>query len=143
MPHVFDHIPTKQEVFDASCDFFATQPGPAISELGSCVYRTGDRVCAAGNFIPDQVYHPAMDKMDGSTGIGNLISNFGDVLPSWFVSYERMLMDLQQVHDIPPHHRNGSEWNYSAVAKAMHGVADYHKLDDSAVAKIEQRAKES
>jgi hypothetical protein len=58
MPHIFDHTPTAQEVFDEACRFFATSPGPSTGttlRMGTlhpdCMYRNPNgRCCVAGHF---------------------------------------------------------------------------------------------
>lgn len=140
MPHVFDHRPTAQEVFDAACTFFTTQPGPAIV-VAACKYRTGSRCCAAGYFIPDDKYQPGMDNMDGGNGVRNLIDLYGAVLPNWFGEHTQLLSRLQNVHDSYDSRRAWTDdWNYENLAKAMRDVADDFLIDASAVAKIEERA---
>jgi hypothetical protein len=137
MPHVFDHRPTAQEVFDASCTFFATQSGPAI-DRSACRYRAGDRCCAAGYFIPDDKYHPGMDNMSGGNAVWNIVRIYGDVLPGWFGEHERLLARLQGVHDSYDSRRIlQKDWNYPNVARGLRDIAESFLLDDKAVEQID------
>lgn len=148
MPHVFDHTPTSQEVFNASCVFFATSAGPSV--VGDmCRYRFGDRCCAAGYFIPDDKYDPRMDSMSempgyeicsGGNALPNLLKHFGDTLPSWFRAHANLLKALQVVHD---EHDNwiADQWNYRALAEHLRILANRLNLDPTAIEQVDERAK--
>lgn len=143
MPHVFDHTPTAQEVFDAACKFFATTPGPSVKprpgSLGewNCVYRgDGGKPCVAGYFIPDEVYLPEMDEpalFDDGTTIDKLVGRYPGKLPAWMTTHSDLLRSLQKIHDDQWNWiLDASGWHYSRVAEQLADLAgDYH-LDTKA-----------
>ncbi|WP_439357875.1 hypothetical protein [Bradyrhizobium sp. DASA03007] len=151
MPHVFDHTPTAQEIFDQACVYFATTDGPSTrmrSYGDACLYRNNEtgRECIAGHFIPDDKYSPAMDDLTqlgstykgGGSGIENLLVYFAG-LPSWFAEHLPLLKSLQKVHD---EHHNWTEdrsWNYAGLAISLNSVSAVHKLNPKAIEQVKAR----
>jgi hypothetical protein len=152
MPHVFDHRPTAQEVFDAACTFFATTPGPSIILLdegrgNNCKYRDRGRCCAVGHFILDDRYSPEMDDhasyTDG-TNVSELLRVFGHRLPDWFAEHSKLLSRLQDVHD---HNSNWTwkvddqarpYWNHREVHDSLNGLARTLKLETPNLSQVYQ-----
>lgn len=152
MPHVFDHDPSAQEIFDQACVYFATTAGPSTTPKSygdTCRYRTEGpvkRECVAGHFIPDEMYIPAMDNLTlidayrgGGTGIENLWLYLRAKLPAWFGSHLALLKSLQKVHDEQHNWTEHREWVFGAVAAQLTRVANIHNLNPSAVAQVEAR----
>lgn len=152
MPHVFDHTPTAQEVFDVACVYFATTAGPstvAKSYGDTCRYRTEGpvrRECIAGHFIPDEMYSEEMDNLTligaykgGGTGIENLMHYVGAKLPPWFREQLPLLKSLQKVHDEHHNWTDDKGWNYAGLGISLKSVAAAHKLNPSAVEQVEAR----
>jgi hypothetical protein len=138
MPHVFDHRPTAQEVFDAACTFFATTAGRSMIWLANgdgnnCKYRDRGRCCAVGYFIPDDLYSPEMDdhaSYDDGTDVTELVRVFGDKLPDWFAEHKGLLKRLQGVHDAAScwtamrHDEDGRPfWNHLALHDTLSDLA--------------------
>ncbi|WFU52260.1 hypothetical protein QA639_21365 [Bradyrhizobium pachyrhizi] len=149
MPHVFEHTPTAQEVFDAACAFFASSPGPSSGLDDICLYRdpTG-RSCVAGNFVPDDNYDPRMDDMSvmpnykphsGGNSVNNLIEHFGETIPAWFRQHQKLLVQLQSVHDQRDNWRR-REWNYEMVSGHLQNVAAVNGLKREAIQHVAARA---
>jgi hypothetical protein len=146
MPHVFDHRPTEQEVFDAACTFFATSPGPSVLlfENGGnqCKYHQPEtgRACAAGYFIPDDVYEPGMDdpeRYDDLTDVRGLNKYFGEKLPVWFAEHQRLLMRLQNCHDDSDHWTGqGVGWRYKRVTSRLEEIARTMQLGMDAIEQV-------
>jgi hypothetical protein len=151
MPHVFNHTPTEQEIFDAACRYFATTEGPSSVKRSygdACKYREKDtcRECIAGHFIPDDSYDPAMDDLTllaeykgGGAGIENLLVYFGAKLPSWFRTHLVLLNRLQKIHDGTHNWTDVRGWNYANVVTMLTHLADYLELDHSAIKQVKAR----
>lgn len=146
MPHVFDHTPTAQEVFDAACAFFATSPGPSTGEtvrLGrlapDCLYRSANgRTCVAGHFLPDEVYLPAMDdpdKFSDGSDVNALVRHYGDRVPAWWAGHKALLRELQIIHDAE---NNWFEdgWHAGQLAGALRRLASDEGLKPDAVQQV-------
>jgi hypothetical protein len=152
MPHIFDHTPTAQEIFDVACVYFATTEGPSAEKKSygdACQYRqklTG-RECIAGHFIPDDSYDPAMDQLSllnhykgGGSGIQNLLVYFSDKLPAWFGQHLALLKSLQAVHDGTHNWTMDHQgWNYGAVAATLARIATSLELNPSAIEQVKAR----
>ena len=152
MPHTFTEIPTRQQIFDEACRFFATSPGPSLvifSDGGghNCRYRSDEgRCCAAGHFIPDDVYVVEMDEAetyDSSTDLKNLMRVYGDRLPAWFVEHKAFLERLQKVHDdsdcwTTADHA-GAKWRYDRVLKRLRDLARDQQLHPAATEQVYDR----
>jgi hypothetical protein len=148
MPHVFDHTPTAQEVFDEACRYFATTKGPSIvvrSHGENCRYRAPEtgRTCIAGHFIPDENYVPAMDGLTlidnyvgGGTGIENIVEYLGDKLPAWFRDRLPLLKRLQGIHDANTGWTADYRWDYAPLAHQLTLLAASLKLDDTAANQV-------
>ena len=136
MTYVFDHAPTKQEVFDQACTYFATSPGPSVDDA-ACKYRnkTG-RCCVAGYFIPDDKYLPGMDNMPGGNWVSILVRTFPDHVPTWFQQHEDLLRHLQSTHDRHDCRTPSNGWEYASLAKTLTQVAAKEQLDDTAVNQV-------
>ncbi|MGJ4945128.1 hypothetical protein ACQR1W_31520 [Bradyrhizobium sp. HKCCYLS1011] len=143
MPHVFDHTPTEQEVFDEACRYFATSPGPSTNDRGfgnnACLYRN-DRggCCVAGHFIPDEVYDRRMDNLENGTSISSVLRAFSRVLPHWFAGRIKLLGELQDIHDDhilcwAERSRPWRIWNYMALANRLNNLAIDRGLSPAAV----------
>lgn len=151
MPHVFDHEPTAQEVFDVACTYFATTAGPstvAKSYGDSCRYRIAEtkRECIAGHFIPDEMYSPEMDNLTlldaykgGGTGIENLLLYVGAKLPPWFRTHVRLLKKLQKIHDDQLNWTDDRGWHHGGVASMLSHLALSLNLDPSAIEQVKAR----
>jgi hypothetical protein len=151
MPHVFDHTPTAQEIFDQACVYFATSPGPSTmprSYGDTCRYRQTEtkRECVAGHFIPDEMYVPAMDNLTlidaykgGGTGIENLWFYLRGKLPEWFGTHLGLLKSLQKVHDEQHNWTDHREWVYGGIAADLSRIATINNLNPSAIAQVEAR----
>jgi len=147
MPHVFDHTPTAQEVFDQACAYFATTEGPSVVDRSygtNCLYRapTG-RECVAGHFIPNDCYDPAMDEMSllpdykgGGSGIGNVYTHLSRKLPSWFGEQLPLLSSLQKVHDECRNRTEDHRWIHSGVATMLSHLAITFNLNPSAIDQV-------
>jgi transposase-like protein len=146
MPHIFDHTPTAQEVFDEACSYFATSPGPSIvpnRQLGGnkydCAYRATDgRVCVAGHFLPDESYLPQMDDPelhpDGSD-VKSLVKHYGYRIPAWFRDHRSLLKELQTIHD-NEWNWAGNTWNISHLVKNLKDLAVELNLSADAVEQV-------
>lgn len=151
MPHVFDHTPTTQEVFDEACRYFATTDGPSTVKRSygeNCRYRTEEtgRACVAGHFIPDESYVPAMDGLvqlpeykGGGSGVENLVLYLNDKLPSWFRAQLTLLKRLQSVHDEHSNWADEYSWDHAAVATHLSVVASSLALNPSAIEQVKAR----
>jgi hypothetical protein len=151
MPHVFDHTPTAQEVFDVACVYFATTEGPSAQKKSygdACQYRQKEtsRECVAGHFIPDESYDPAMDQLSllteykgGGSGIQNLMVYFGGKLPTWFGTHLGMLKSLQAIHDGTHNWTEVRGWNYGSVADMLSRIATSLELNPWAVEQVKAR----
>ncbi len=146
MPHIFDHEPSAQEVFDQACVFFATSEGPsAIPSTRNCagyecVYRRDDgRVCVAGYFLPDESYDPDMDDPESSSDgsdVHALVKHYGDQIPSWFGQHVELLKQLQQIHDNEFHWTADHAWNYAELIRDLDVVADDNGLTKVAIDQV-------
>jgi hypothetical protein len=125
-PHVFDHTPTRQEVFDEACNFFATSAGPSINSendrnKAGCLYRGPEgRACVAGYFIPDDAYDSKMesgDNINSGSGISNIWKRYPDRLPAWIGDNLSLLTELQGTHDND---------DCRSATKAAHGLPGWH-----------------
>jgi hypothetical protein len=96
-PVVFNHDPSKQELYDACVSFLSRQQRQCAVILGngekSCRYRHADMACIVGCLIGDE-YRPEMECRD----ILHVIEHFG-TLPFWFTEHRFLLSDLQAAHD--------------------------------------------
>lgn len=150
MPHIFDHKPSAQEVFDEACRYFATSPGPSLGEKirpGSnsyeCVYRAPNgRTCVAGHFLPDAAYIPQMDDperfTDGSD-VKAMINHYSDRIPAWWADHRMLLKNLQSTHDNEQCWLGGAAWRYPSLADHLEDVAHDHKLDPKAIEQVRAR----
>ncbi|MGX9944909.1 hypothetical protein ACTG4Q_20825 [Bradyrhizobium denitrificans] len=149
MPHVFDHTPSAQEVFDEACRYFATSPGPSQGETirdgamhPDCVYRSPEgRVCVAGHFLPDAAYVPEMDDperfTDGSD-VKAMVNHYSDRIPAWWAQHKWLLKNLQSVHD-DEQTWNGKSWRIPGLVDRLEEFAYDHKLDPKAIDQVRQR----
>jgi hypothetical protein len=82
---------TAQEVFEQSAKHLLSQNAKSISiDSKNCMYKQGSLACAAGCFIADDEYSPAMEEMGWS-----YLALLGKV-PS---AHMDLIQDLQMVHD--------------------------------------------
>lgn len=90
-----------QEVFDKVVEHLYTQRARSVDFDSTCLYRgRHDRKCAIGALIPDDIYHPCIERI----GIRNLIDpdypSFDPEIAALFKEADiELLDDLQYIHD--------------------------------------------
>jgi hypothetical protein len=121
-----------QEIFDTAVRHMAKQgkPGGNTTDTGTfaCQYRglEGSR-CAVGFFIPDETYVSSMEGNDAY----RLIEAYGAMLPDWMPQNERLLSDLQGVHDSLPN------WNKSSrMITELTAIARGHELSPEVLSTV-------
>lgn len=120
---------TKQEIFETVSKHLFTQGKRSFGTLSDkvasegCLYRGPDSTsCAVGCLIPDDVYVSGME----GNALVNLISTYGDVLPSHIIENKFLLNDLQYLHD------SWGNWGTSEGMRTnLKSVAQTHKLDSN------------
>lgn len=90
--HDLPHI-TALELIDFVTEKLLKQ-GKKSEEEGHCLYRNGDLKCAAGHLLPDDLYDPQMDTIDGNTCWGSVVSKYN--LPK---DHLALIAKLQCIHD--------------------------------------------
>lgn len=157
MPHAFDHTPTRQDIFDEACRFFATSAGPSIVIFDhggghNCRYRSDEgRCCAVGHFIPEDIYVVEMDEAesyDSSTDMPNLMRMFGDRLPAWFGEHNAFLQRLQKIHDDADcwttRDYPSAKWRYDRVVERLRSlVREAGNIDGGAIRQVWERMTEA
>ena len=83
---------TLMEVFQQCSDHLFQQGAKSTTEDGTCVYKNGSMSCAAGCFISDEEYDPAMETRSWE-GISN-VGRFG--IPD---DHCDLISSLQTIHD--------------------------------------------
>jgi hypothetical protein len=129
----------KQEIFDTVARHLFTQGEQSKTwdtqfKRDKCMYRDGigkdgkTKKCAVGILIPDDKYHPNMDK--GSSSIGSVLSQYRDTnqLPAYFYDDENwtFLSTLQSVHD-EDHHWGSTQKMQDAL---YHVAVNYNLKPD-------------
>jgi len=94
---VLPEDPTAQDLFDFIARHLFTQGARSADDRGQCLYReqTQNLKCAIGAVIPDDAYN--LD-MEGNT-IYALCTYNMVTLPKYISKYQRLLGNLQEVHD--------------------------------------------
>lgn len=118
-----------QEIFDTVTVHLFTQ-GKRATENETCMYRTPEGLkCAVGVLIPDDLYHPSMDKASGNgTAIQELVRWNQFKFPEWFIDNLCLLSQLQYVHDTK------SNWDSTEnMREELKGVAVNFELNDAIV----------
>lgn len=86
---------TKQEVFDKVVTHLRKQNAKSMSSAGGCFYRFGEKKCAVGCLIPDELYSPRLEGL----GVASMVLE--DVLLKAGIpeSCFSLLTCLQTTHD--------------------------------------------
>jgi hypothetical protein len=86
---------TNQQAFNMAFRAIIKQRGPSINSEGTCVYRgPHGRRCAAGHFIPDNLYTPSMENRN----VNN--ESVQAALPKLFAEDSfNFIASLQRAHD--------------------------------------------
>lgn len=128
---------TDQEIFTRVWEHLNKQRvASVLKEPGRdsmCAYRTPDgRMCAVGCLIPDERYHPDMERKT----VGGLIDGFPEIRDLFFGagahtihdvynSQRAVLLDkLQGAHDLKLDSWRGPEENFRLWVAEMHAIAD-------------------
>lgn len=89
---------TPQEILNKSYLGVMKQNQMSVRENGGCAYRgTNWTKCAIGHLIGDQAAM-TWDKLDNGS-IHDIISSRSKYVETWMVDNQRLLCDLQRVHD--------------------------------------------
>lgn len=123
---------TAQQIFDKVAKHLFAQGERAVSESGTCEYRSaGGNKCAVGVLIPYDVYDPKMegDNIDG-------VWHFDGVEDLFAPDTRYLLSSLQVIHDDLGSEvdGNGHRYNWQSTKNmraALARVASDFKLDDS------------
>lgn len=122
---------TEQEVFDQAASHILRQNKKSLNPNGiGCAYRGNDGLkCAAGCFISDDEYKPAMD----SYGMEALGLGWDDMINEGFAptQHNRLINELQGIHDIAP----VDEWKdqLERLANRYNLQFDFEKLTSKLV----------
>jgi hypothetical protein len=126
---------TPQEIFDTVARHLFTQGERAgigrddddsHGDDFSCRYRApGGATCAVGRLLPDDAYDPGME----GNSVDTICSAYADMLPTWMLDHEELLMRLQHVHD-----GRESWFSDKQMRFNLSLVAISFKLDDSILA---------
>ncbi|WP_316207452.1 hypothetical protein [Bradyrhizobium sp. SZCCHNR3118] len=143
-PHIFDHEPTPQEIFDQACVFFATSPGPSskeseISSTNTCMYRDGSgRMCVAGYFMTNESYLPEMDEDNEGDGsdVKTIVKHYPDRVPAWFANNVDLLRGLQGLHDSENNWLPGLKWDYPELVGDLLLFAEIRDLKPDAIEQV-------
>lgn len=85
---------TKQQIFDKVKNHLLTQNKKC--EMGdTCLYRHGDLKCAAGIFIEDEIYRPAMED---NTWLA-LVDKYPELRVITNQEGHKLIEKLQEIHD--------------------------------------------
>lgn len=114
---------TPQEIFNKVATHLFAQRQPAILNDDSerCVYlnEVTKEMCAVGCLL--KTYNPAFE----GHGVGRLIDNFPDQIPSYFKDNLELLLDLQAAHDY-----SGNWKSPDRLAKELAWIGCKHNLSD-------------
>jgi hypothetical protein len=86
---------TLMEVFQQCSDHLLQQGAKSIKDDGSCQYKNGSMSCAAGCFISDEEYDPAME----SIAWDGLVEKSRFKAPE---NHRILISDMQHIHDDHP-----------------------------------------
>lgn len=95
---------TNQEIFDKVNQHLLTQKTAAVAN-GACAYRAGDKACAVGALIPDNLYTPAIEGCSVSVLVSDPEVEYNSPLAPVLIAagftpdQYPLLRDLQRVHD--------------------------------------------
>lgn len=125
---------TPQEIFDTVATHLFTQGHRAFDDnLNRCAYKTQDgSMCAVGCLIQDY-YKPSMDRNAYGTDIRSVYSLFKSDLPDWIGSNMKLLVLLQDVHDV--------DWSWNSIGNlksVLKKVALDYGLNYSVLNKFER-----
>lgn len=86
---------TAQEIFDKIVSHLRTQNAVSVRSDGGCAYRSGDgeKKCAVGCLIPDDVYDPRMEGFMASV----VVRDYKEL--AHLRGHQDLLESMQMIHD--------------------------------------------
>ena len=109
---------TRQEVFDKVYTHFVTEGNPPSMDGQECLYRGPNGLkCAAGLFIPDELYLESMEErlpselFHGYYEEGDNLNEVAPMATHWKKMDLRFLRDLQIAHDSAGREGHTLMWN--------------------------------
>lgn len=110
---------TAQEVFDKAAEHLLKQNCKSENEWGKCVYRGPNGLkCAAGPFIPDWLYSPAME--------GRGWVSLTNTCPQLESEHDKLISILQSIHD----HTDPAAWSDELKIVADEYNLNFNKQDE-------------
>ena len=119
-----------QDIFDTVATHLFTQGHRAFDDgLNQCAYKTQDgSMCAVGCLIQDY-YKPEMDRNAYGSDIRTVYGLFKSDLPDWIENNMKLLVALQDVHDVDYNWNSVNNLKDALITVAIGNVLNYDILN--------------